>query len=47
MSEFSIVWNNDITPEEAGIAKSEDWKRPVYFRKTPFNSMDFRYLVPE
>ena len=48
ITEMSIVWNNQITPEEAGITLNDlKWKRPVYFIKTPYNSMDFRYLLPQ
>ena len=47
MSEISVVWNNVISPEEAGFVQSPKWKRPVYFVQTPYNSMDFRYLVPK
>lgn len=47
MTEISIVWNNDVAPELVGFAPSPSWKRPVYFRKTPYNSMDFRYFLPK
>lgn len=46
MAEISIVWNNDITPEEANII-NPNWKIPVYFASTPYNSMDFRYILPK
>jgi len=45
MMEIAVAWNNDITPEEAGFSKKLSWKRPVHFIKTPYNSMDFRYLL--
>ena len=45
-SEVNIVWNNDIDPEKVPIKLEKDqWKRPVYFYKTPNNSMDWRYKL--
>ena len=46
MEEIVIVWNNDKDPKEAGFKQLKEWKRPVYFHKTPRNSMDFRFSLP-
>lgn len=47
ITEISVVWNNDVEPESVGFAQDAKWKRPVYFVKTPYNSMDFRYTLPK
>jgi hypothetical protein len=47
-TELNIVWNNEIEPEKAPIKLNKNtWKRPVNFLKTPNNSMDWRYKIPE
>lgn len=34
--------------EELGVFKDKDsWKRPVYFYRTPNNSMNWRYKIPK
>lgn len=46
VTEINIVWNNEQSMEEMGIfARKQYWKRPVYFYRTPFNSMDWRYKI--
>lgn len=49
MTEIAVAWNNEVTPEEVGFTELQrkTWKRPVYFIKTPYNSMDFRYMLNE
>lgn len=47
LTEISVAWNNDVTPESVGFVQDPQWKIPVYFIKTPFNAMDFRYLLPQ
>ena len=46
LEEIVIVWNNEEDPQAAGFQQSPEWKTPVYFHKTPHNSMDFRYQLP-
>jgi hypothetical protein len=49
VTEINIVWNNEQSMEELGIyANKEQWKRPVYFYRTPNNSMNWRFkIAPE
>ena len=45
-TELNIVWNNEIEPDKAPIKfQKNEWRRPVYFFKTPSNSMDWRYKL--
>ena len=46
LQEIVIVWNNEEDPKDAGFKQLQEWKTPVYFHKTPYNSMDFRYSLP-
>jgi hypothetical protein len=48
ITEVNIVWNNEKTPEQMEVFKnSQDWKRPVYFHLTPYNSLNWRYKIPK
>lgn len=48
VTELNIVWNNEQSMEELGIFVNQaQWKRPVYFYRTPSNSMNWRYKIPK
>ena len=46
MEEIVIVWNNKLSPEQAGLKQMEHWNRPVHFHKNPHNSMELRFSLP-
>jgi hypothetical protein len=48
MTEINVVWNNEKTPKEMGVLKDKaNWKRPVNFYLTPYNSLRWRYKIPK
>ena len=49
VTEINIVWNNEQTMEEMGVyANKDQWKRNIYFYRTPSNSMSWRFkIAPE
>lgn len=48
IEEINIVWNNEKSPESAGVFEREKfWRIPVNFYRTAFNSMDHRYRLPK
>lgn len=48
INEISIIWNNEKSMEEMGVFEERSkWKIPIYFYRTEYNSMYWRYNIPK